>query len=288
MEMDNILSKPFDLSDIAITFKDDPKYIHLDDTLRITVATLIKHLNVCHTLVTNQTYDKDLIDLTGSNIYNNLYVSHPFSSNTNFTDEIVDNDFLAFCTIFKNMMDENNSMGIYSKQIQDPCLCVFNFVHFLFIPVRVDINSLSDDIKINSLRKWVTVIMTLPFIEQYLQRYINAVTNMDTMIGIAARINGSEDIRNRFMNVDSKFIFKSIATHYTSSNPSQVFIRLFANLVILISIEVLKKWCPNIRECMSANPDYDGLWLNPFDTIVNDQVIYIQKLAHQLTETVKV
>ncbi len=286
-QMDNILSKPFDLSELTVSFKDDPKYIHLDTTLRIVVTTLIKQLEVCNKLVNNQTYDRDLVDITASNIYNNLYSSHPFSSNTNFSDEIMDNDLLNFCTVFKNMMDEDTSLGLSSKQIQDPRLCMFNFVHYMFIPVRVDIASLSDDVKINSLRKWITVISTLPFIEQYLQKYINAVTNMDTMIGIVSKILSSEDIRSKLIGMDSKFIFKSIAPRDTTKNTSQVFLRLLGNLVILISIEVMKKWCPNIRECMSANPDYDGSWLNPFDTMVNDQVNEIQKISHQLCETVK-
>ena len=39
---------------------------------------------------------------------------------------------------------------------------------------------------------------------------------------------------------------------------------------------------------MRINPDFDGTWVNPFDTIVNEQLQVIQEMAAHITKTEKI
>ena len=278
----NPLQQTLNLINLHISFKDDPKYINLDMSLRTLIYTLIKCMRTAIMIKNAQNYTIDE-ETTGGNLYNGLYITHPYASNSNSTDEIRDEDFTAFCVVFKNTIDETK-LGVYSKNITDPRICTFEFLHYLFIPVRVDTNTLSEEIKINSLRKFITVIMFLPYMEEYSDRYLTAINNIEFLKKVHQAIqqdaNGkaSTNIVEQMINMKYDFIIKCLQTTYTTSNTMMVYIRVYTNLIILISIEILKKWCPNINECVRINPDFDGNWINPFDTIVNDQIQYIQDL----------
>ena len=288
-QQDNPLQQTLNLINLNISFRDDTKYINLDISLRVLIFTLIKTINTCVSLVNAQQYEIN-DNTTSGTLYNGIYATHPYSTNTLSTDEIQDKEFNAFCMIFKNTMDDDQRLGIYSKQIQDPRLCTFEFLHYLYIPVRVDVSTLSDDIKINSLRKYITVIMFLPYLTQYTDRYLRAINNVEFMQKVHSNIitiNGSiSNIAQQMMNMRYDFIVKSLQPTYTISNTMMVYLRVYTNIIILVSIEILKKWCPNISECMRINPDFDGQWINPFDIIVNEQISFIQDLV-KMTKTEK-
>ena len=286
---ENPLHQTLNLINLNISFRDDTKYINLDISLRALVFTLIKMMTTCISLTNTQTYEIN-DNTTAGTLYNGIYATHPYSTNTTSTDEIQDKEFNSFCVIFKNVMDEDARLGLYSKQIQDPRLCAFEFLHYLYIPVRVDVSTLTDDIKINSLRKYITVIMFLPYITAYTDRYLSAINNIEFMQRVHSNILntklGISNVAQQMMNMRYDFIVKSLQTSYTTSNSMMVYLRVYTNIIILVSIEVLKKWCPNISECMRINPDFDGQWINPFDIIVNEQISSIQDLV-KITKTEK-
>lgn len=286
----NPLQQTLNMITLNISFRDDPKYINIETSLRVLIYSLIKTLNISVQLVNSQAYDITE-ETTAGILYNGIYITHPYSTNTTATDEIQDKEFNTFCTIFKNTMDNDSRCGIYSKQIQDPRLCVFEFLHYLYIPVRVDVSTLNDDIKINSLRKYLTVIMFLPYLSAYTDRYLSAINNIEFLqkvnSNLSAKTNGINNIAQQMMNMRYDFIYKSLQQSYTTSNTMMVYLRVYANLIILISIEILKKWCPNINECIRINPDFDGQWINPFDIIVNEQISFIQDLT-KITKTEKI
>ena len=278
------------INNMHISFKDDPKYINLDTSLRIFIFSLIKFIRTAAALKNAQNYTLD-DETTAGTLYNGIYITHPYSSNTTFTDEISDADFNGFCVIFKNNIDETK-LSAYSKGINDPRLCTFEFLHYLFIPVRMDISTLSEDLKINCLRKFLTVVMFLPYMEEYTDRYLTALNNIEFIKKVHQTIfqdiagSSASNITEKMINLNVDFIVKSLQTSYTTSNSMMVYLRVYTNLIILICIEILKKWCPNINECIRINPDFDGAWVNPFDAIVNDQLQYIQDLT-KYTKTEK-
>lgn len=274
-----------------LSFKNDPRWIHLETTIKVLTYCLIQKINTCISLINAQQYSIDESTTAGT-LYNGIYVTHPYSSNTQFTDEILDNDFKEFCIIFKSTMDQvTGPLSSISQTIDDPFMCTFDFLHFLFIPVRVDISTLSTDIKINSLRKFLTVIMFLPYMESYTERYLTAINNVEFVQKVHSTIsdiNNKSNIAEQMINMKYEFINKSLQPWYTSNNSMMIYLRVYTNIVLLICIEIMKKWCPNINECMRINPDFDGTWVNPFDTIVNEQLQVIQEMAAHITKTEKI
>lgn len=283
-EEDKSLLQSLSMINSKLSFKNDPKWLQLDTTVRVLIYSLIQHINTCVNLINAQQYVID-DSTTAGVLYNGIYVTHPFTNTNNYNDEISDNDFTNIAIVFKNEMDKNQKLGMYSQSVQDPRLCMFEFVHYLYIPVRVDISTLSYDIKINSLRKYLTVIMFLPYMTQYTDRYVSAINNLEFMQKVHDTLsNKNNNIAQQMMTMKPEFIYKSLQTSYTITNNMMVYLRVYTNIIILISIEIMKKWCPNIAECMRINPDFDGNWINPFDTIVNEQIGYVQDIT-KITKT---
>jgi len=282
---DNNLFKNLDFINSKLSYKNDPKWIQFDTTLKILIYSLIQNIDTSIKLTNAQDYSIDE-STTAGNIYNGIYITHPYSSNTNFTDEINDDEFNRFCIVFKNQLDKEPKLKIYSSAIQDPRLCVFEFLHFLFIPVRCDCSTLSSELKINSLRKFITVIMFLPFMNQYTNRYITAINNCEFMQKVNSTLLEGSQISEQMKTMKFDFISKSLQISYTVSNSMMIYLRVYTNIVILCSIEIMKLWCPNINECIRINPDFNGSWINPFDMIVNEQISNIQDFI-KLTKTEK-
>ena len=272
-----------------LSFKNDPKWLHIDTTIKILIYTLIQNINTCINLFDAQKYVVDE-SITAGTIFNGIYTTHPSASNKSHMDEITDNDLSNFCIIFKNTLDKDSKLSVYSKTISDPVLCTFEFLRYLFIPVRMDVSTLNDEMKINHLRKFLTVIMFLPYMDSYTEKYIAAINNIEFLQKVHSTLtsNNSNNIATQMKGMRVDFIFKSLLPNYTQNNSMMIYLRVYCNIIILISIEILKKWCPNIIECMRINPNYDGSWVNPFDTIVNEQIQNLQDFCRDVrTENIK-
>ena len=73
----------------------------------------------------------------------------------------------------------------------------------------------------------------------------------------------------KLKSINDNFAQITIARVYNEQNPTQIFVRIYMNIVLMASIEIMKKYCPNYPECYRINPNYDGTWLNPLDLIRN-------------------
>lgn len=267
-----------------LSFKNDPKWLQIDITIKTLIYALIQNITTCINLYDAQKYVVD-DSITAGTIFNGIYTTHPSATNKTYTDEITDTDLTNFCIIFKNALDKDSKLGVYSKSISDPILCTFEFLHYLFIPVRMDVSTMSEELKINHLRKYLTVIMFLPYMDSYTEKYIAAINNIEFLQKVHATLtnkNNSNNIAIQMKNMKIDFIFKSLLTNYTQNNSMMIYLRVYCNMVLLISIEILKKWCPNIIECMRINPNFDGSWVNPFDAIVNEQIQCLQDFSRQI------
>lgn len=283
---DTNLFKSLDIINSKLSYKNDPKWIQLETSLKILIYTLIQSINTSVKLTHAQNYNLD-DSTTAGNIYNGIYVTHPYSSNTTFTDEIQDAEFNNFCIIFKNQLEKDNKLKIYASAVEDPRLCTFEFLHYFFIPVRCDVTSLSNDIKVNSLRKYLSVIMFLPFMQQYTNRYITAINNCEFLQRVNSTLLEGSNIAEQMKTMKYDFIAKSLQVSYTTTNSMMIYLRVYTNVVLLCSIEILKLWCPNINECIRINPDFNGSWINPFDMMVNEQITGLQDFL-KLTKTEKI
>lgn len=270
-----------DFMDLRLSFRDDPKFVHLEDTLKALIYSVANNLSVPINIVKNQHFMEGNMDIKAGIIYNNYMMRNPYNTNTTHADEITDDAINIIATVFKTTMEKNDRLKIYALEIDDPLECMFEFCHFLFIPVRFQISTLSKDIKINSLRKWLTVISSLPLNKSYTSKYIDAISNIQKLHQISDKLLEDESIVKKIESLNYEFIRKAVSSMSYASmtiNPTLAFIKLYGNIILIATLEILKVWCPNILECIRINPNYDGSWINPFDQMCNDQYTEITKL----------
>lgn len=276
--MENSPLEDFNFMDVKLPFKRDPKFMYIEEVFKIFMTCMMQNLNLSVELSKTQKYDLDSNELIPSKIFNNLMLVHPLSINSTYEDEVSDNDLVKFCTLFNNYMNKHERFKLYQNTNKDPIEYTFDFLHYLFIPVRLDISSISKEIKINSLRKWLTICFVLPFSKGYTENYVNTIFKIDLLPIAFTSISEDRNKLENMMRLDIDFIAKkTISTIYGEKNSTQIFIRLFANMIYFISIDILKKYCPNISECIRINPNYDGSWLNPYDPMVNEQISSLQE-----------
>lgn len=276
----------FNFMNLRIKFKDDPKFIHLDDVLKCIAYCFIHHLDFWVQLSQqqlNSEWGANLFNsqsnLDAGKIYNNLMLTQPFGQSFISKTELSEAQYEAVVLTFNAALEKQTKLAFMAKKIEDPFECMWEFCHYLFIPVRLQHDSIPKEIRMNSLRKWVNIVFTLPFIRAYTEKYISAINNIAFIQDVLNKLIDDPSKISKFMKIDDAWVFGTISRTYNKENPTQIFIRLFMNVLIIISVEILKKYCPNYHQCAAINPDWDGNWLNPFDTYHMDHLQEINKLT---------
>jgi hypothetical protein len=81
------------------------------------------------------------------------------------------------------------------------------------------------------------------------------------------------------MKADDRLAIKSIGTAYNDTVAVIRFIRTFMHASLMCTTEILKRYCPNYHRCVQINPNYDGSWINPFDSMFTEQYSELMKLV---------
>ena len=272
-----------------VRFKDDPKFIHIDETLRCLGYIFVHHLDIWLSLydanVANGTGYASMSNIDAGRVFNNMLIMMPVASNVTNNCEITDDQFRTVTQTFRNYIDSNpmSKMAYHAKSYVDPVECMWEFCHYFFVPVRLQHETIPKMTKINSLRKWLTVVFTLPFARTYTDKFIDTISNIRFMQAIYDRLCDNAEKVNMLKSIDRGFIQSTISRVYNEQNPTQVFVRVAMNIVLLASIEIMKKYCPNYPECYRINPNYDGTWLNPFDPVYSEHVMELNSLTQYLS-----
>ena len=280
----------FGFMNTKVKFKEDPKFIHIDETLRCLTYVFMHHIDIwislCQNNINSGTGYNTMTEIDAGRVFNSLLITSPMSSNTINKSEITDEQFALITNTFKNYVTKNTAtkMSYYAKGIEDPVDLMWEFCHYFFVPVRLQHDTIPRMMKINSLRKWITICFTLPFVRNYTEKYLNAINNIQFLQAIHEKLVDDPNKIEKLKTINDDFAKISIARVYNESNPTMIFIRICMNIIIMASIEIMKKYCPNYPECYRINPNYDGSWLNVFDPIYSEHLMELSNLT-QLVST---
>lgn len=279
----------FGFMNTKVKFKDDPKFIHIDETLRCMTYVFMHHMDIWVSLSQNNinsgTGYNTMSDIDAGRVFNSLLIRSPMTTNTLDKTELTDEQFNTIASTFKNYIDKNPStkMSYYAKGITDPVDLMWEFCHYFFVPVRLQHETIPRMMKINSLRKWFTVAFTLPFVRNYTDKYLNAINNIQFLQAIYEKLVDDPNKIDKLKSINDDFAKISIARVYNEQNPTMIFLRICMNIVLMSSIEIMKKYCPNYPECYRINPNYDGTWLSPFDPIYSEHLMELNNLTQLLS-----
>ena len=280
----------FGFMNTKVKFKDDPKFIHIDETLKCLTYVFMHHMDIwislCQNNINTGTGYNTMSEIDAGRVFNSLLITSPMSTNTLNKSELTDEQFNLITNTFKIYVDKNqsNKMSYYAKGVSDPIDLMWEFCHYFFVPVRLQHDTIPRMMKINSLRKWITISFTLPFVRNYTDKYLNAINNIQFLQAIYEKLIDDPNKIEKLKSINDDFAKISIARVYNESNPTMIFVRICMNIILMASIEIMKKYCPNYPECYRINPNYDGSWLNAFDPIYSEHLMELNNLT-QLVST---
>lgn len=272
-----------------IKFKEDPKFIHLDQTLKCLAYCFVHHLDYWIQIASQQStteWSRSLQmmgNVDAGRIYNNLLISQPFGKEFVTNTELSESQYEDVVATFNAAVMKQPKLSYIAKHIGDPHECMWEFCHYLFVPVRMQAESIPKNMRMQSLKKWIDVVFTLPFNSTYTNKFSTAINNVGYIQDVFNKLIDDPTKISRFTQIEDSWVFNTIARTYNKDHPTQMFIRLFMNILLVSSVEILKKYCPNFSQCVAVNPDYDGSWLNPFDPQHMTHLQEINKLTTLLS-----
>lgn len=274
----------FDFMSNRIKFKEDPKLVHLDEVFRVLAYTIIHHMDLSIKLTNKMIANNftnvynELNQIDAGKVYGLMMLSQPFDLIGKSDTELSNEEYESVLNTFYSAVKAHGTLSFHVKNISDPQDCMWECCHYLFIPVRLNHASLPKNVQANSLRKWLNVIMTLPYIPQYYSKYEGLINNIKVLEQMYQGIVNDPSKLPKIYKIESNWIYSTIARQYGGTT-LQTFVRVFMNMVLMCSVEILKKYCPNYRVCAAVNPDFDGAWLNPFDQYHIDHLQELNKLT---------
>lgn len=273
------MASAFDFNELKLDYSKDPKYIYLEESFRCLMVSVIANLSVSLRLTKEQKFDGcDKLD--AGDIFNGLMIKNHGQSDP--SDELSPEELMEIATVFKQQVEKQNHLKIYALKQANPIDCLFDLLHYMFVPIRLDASTIPEGVKFHSLRRWLTLVMTLPFQFIYSTQYENTINGITFLHEATEKMFSNEQVLQRISSVAPDFVMKTIARNRTS-NSTQHFIRLVSHLIIILSIEILRKYCPNIVECCRINPSFNGVWLNlAFDNMFQQQVSELTKITECL------
>jgi hypothetical protein len=273
--------------DFNSNYSTDAKLSCLDDILRCLGFCLTQHVSLWlekTKLIEQQVSSLETVD---AGLIFNIY-SCSENKNENF---LSDEEFKLISTSFfqcaKSLpklsiqipQPPKSLRGIDSKTITDGPDLLFEFLRYFICPIRLDHSTLPSDLKYKSLKIWLVLCFTFPFIEKYNEKWGGYLNNIELLNQIKQRfIADHSKITDFKQKINCKQICDLLTPSFKTSSVSTIFIKSFLHVLLLISQEIIKKYCPCYGEVNGINPNYDGAWLSPFDSLYCLQVQKIKNL----------
>jgi len=276
----------FQFLSLGIKFQDDVKYQHLDDTLRGLTYVFIHHIDIWLSLYPKienilATYP----DINAGNIFKELMVATSVDS-SDVGNELKEYQMEVIAKTFLDGISATSKLSRYMEKTNktDSILTMWEYCHYLFVPVRLDHESIPDMIKVASLRKWTTLIFTLPFMDIYRNKFSTAYKEISYIKEGKDRFNADPSkIKKIIEDIAPKWTSIVIGEVYNNKIFLQSFVRMFMTVSLLASVEILKIYNPAIVETYSTNISYDGKWVMAMDPMYSKQNFQIKSLMKYIS-----
>lgn len=245
---------------LNLKYSDDPKYQHIADTLRALTYMFAHHIDIWLKLSDDiETISTGFSDLSASKFFNHLMQSD------SETSELKAFDFGIVANTFIQAIKSTPILKRYVNEKEDAITSMWKFCKYFFCPVRLNDATVPEGVKINSLRRWLTTVFTLPFNKEYAVKFANLVKKYNYTTEAKQRFNADpRKVENFKQVIKPDFTTAVIGEYYSEGSFAQEFLRTFMDIVVLSSIDILKKYNPFIKEARVINPAYDGRWIMPF------------------------
>jgi len=258
------------------------KFRYMSDTLKALAYTFIHHVDLWLELTRNlDSLYLSALDLNAGDLFNVLMKTNPSHENMSNSSELLDSQLQKISKSFVDAIGKTPKLSRYLQHSMksDTTLTMWEFCHYFFVPVRLNQETIPDTVKIQTLRKWLTIIFTLPFCDEYARKYGSTINNIENISEGRVLLQNPDKIENIISQVDANWVCTVISESYNPKVFLQSFIRTFMHVALMSSGDILRKYNPFIVDCTKINPSYDGSWVIPLDPMFTDQLFKISSIT---------
>jgi hypothetical protein len=275
---------------IEYQFKQDPRITYIEDIFKYIAYAFTSNLQTWIRLAKVRQIDSKIVNpycrqnVQAHCLYN-IIIGAEYNQIPNAI-EITDDEFNNVCNTFINAVKSSGAKFAYIiKDITNPTDAMWELCYMFFIPIRLTASTIPQHVKITSLRKWINTVFVLPFIKTYTEQYVSSNPEFSRLNDfyttfLADYENGAKKIHNIMnLNIDRiQILLSTIAC----SNDFMVFTRLAMAIFLYGTIDILKYYCPNYKQCKAINSEYEGEWVIAFDQYHSKHITLIQSLQKYL------
>lgn len=276
----------------------DAFLVHLDKTANILCRMMVKNIKIFLELLYYQSnnilnkYDQtSFLEIGAGDIFNNYICLYPTAKNSDNSVLINDKNFAQLAFSFTQIAKTFPQIKMLINEYNDDYPTImWECCKYFIVPIRLNYQTIPPIEKENVLRKWLSTAFTLPFFNTYTNRfsgsYPNPVTLLQKLYSIFLNIKNGEvsftNVTDNIEKLDDKVIDTFMGPINSENNMMLISFKMVMTIMLFSSIDIVKKYCPNIKECKQINPNYNGSWIDSFDKTVSEQINNINKIINDI------
>ena len=264
-----------DIFNNSVGFDTDISFTEMKNISHILIHSLTKNINIMIDLSKRQNSE----NTSNINPFQDAGVLFNLSLVLNTINQISDAELAQIANTFKNDMMGSKYRNI-SEKIMDPIKHIMYFTKYMYVPVRLNYNTIPAYLQLTYLKSWLTIVIILTTKIDYINKYQSVYKNLDIYKRCLDALTQSEDTRIKMSSTPLASIENILSTVAAPNNGLHNYIQLFSKLIFHINIEVVNKFCPNFNACQTVNKKYDGIWLSPLDPDVNEQLTKLKSIIN--------
>lgn len=258
-----------------VNFESEISFTEMKNISYYLIHSLMKNINIVVDLSKRQTIDST----SNINPFQDAGIFYNLSLVLNSIVSITDGELAQIANTFKVDLMNSKYKNI-SEKLTDPIKHLEYFTKFMYIPVRLNYNTIPQYLQLTYLKSWLTVLIILTTRSEYINKYQSVYKNIDIYKRCLEVLMNNEDTRRKMSNTTVQAIENILTTLAAQNNGLHNFIQLFSKFIFHINIEIINKFCPNFNTCQTINKKYDGIWLSPLDPDVNQQISRIKSIIN--------
>lgn len=256
-------------------FKDDIIFTELPVIHRHFVYAIIQNIDMFVDIAKRQTFEKE-----GNSIYfTNAGMLFNILDVATSINMMTQEELFKFATIFRKSLI-NGKYKEYCQKVADPVKVLKQFTKYYYVPVRIDYNSIPENVQNDYLQRFLTIIAVLlsntqyinklqPIYPELLQKYQDCYTTLQRNPVVMQKLIST----NSFDNVE-----RCLLNPTNGTNNLQFFEIGLSKLIVEMSIEIIGRMCPSFANAFKINNKFDGIWLDPFDNDIQTQTNQLRKI----------
>lgn len=255
-----------DIFEFNMSYKNDIAFSEMRTISKYILYSITYNFNIYTNFIRRQNinFSDSAIFNNGGDFFNMIQLSESIKPYT-------ETEFNEICSTFTNTISQSRKFQFITNRLSSPVKCFIYFTKYFYIPVRLDITSIPESKLIEYATNWLTTISILIQLETYSSKFITTIDHLDIYYMCFKQVFTNEYVLSNFKSQTTDKIDSYLSRAIDIKHKVSLFYIIMLKLIYNISLEVIHKFCPNYKLVKSINPNYDGIWISPLDTDVNDQ-----------------